>query len=522
MAHFPTRAVIAWFAFAQLLALALLLSLTACTLPQLGNIRLNPSSPASSGAAPGSTPSATALSSTSTAKATAAQPSDQPGGEVAITAQDFNDAANPPHGLILFTSTSAQPFKHLTTGTVSGTPGERYLWAVSTDGRRAGRISPTGQGSAMYLPAEGSKKIKVLLNGFQMTGADTHFEGVDLPEGCKDSDQNCGSFQFSPDGKLLAYLSGPDACGRTLTLLDLATRKPLYTWPNAHWAYFFKDGSLMTSLGDAPGDCQSQMAYLYIPRTGKQAGVEKIGKEYWNPAHTAVIFQVQGKTELQTGLWGFNLETSRVFLWLPKETVIEDTPIWLADGQHFVFQHQTYVYDSITKKAKLTGPRQIILMDAGTRAQRLLGFDGRNNYHLCGAADLPAGEAPGAPCAQPYGGWLRVQRLPFEPLAFAVTDRVDSAAQCALYGIGCKEQPEVLALNWQTTKQYPWEQALVPEATVTPSFFYPDLNKDSLYTDPNGAFAFYIGQDGHTLWYVPRDREPSLWVDNAEGFVYLP
>jgi hypothetical protein len=500
------------------LALAVLLLLASCTfpaLPQFGGAKGTPAVTPDTALTASGTPSPEDTPSEPEDIETATSSPDGPVMGTGISAQDFSDPANLPHGLILFASTSAQPFEKADPASGQEAQAERYLWAISLDGKRAGRVSPDGAGSALFVAAAG-KKNKVLQNGFQLSGE--QIEPVDLPDECTaEGGQSCSGYQFSPSGNMLAYFSGSDSCGRKLTLYNLDQRKEVVTWPNAHWAYFFNDGSLITSLGD----CDSQWAYLYIPRTGKQAGVEKVGKPFWNPTHTAVIFQVQGKPETQIGLWGFNLETSRVFMWLAKETVIEDTPIWLADGQNFVFQHQPYSYDQATKDAILNGPRQVILMNAWTRSQRLLGYDPRNSYNLCGVDDLQGSE-PGSPCTQPYGNWLRIQRLPYQGLRFAVADRSKPEARCALYGLDCKDKPETLALDWQTGKQYPWDEAQVPQATVTPGHTRPDLNKDPFYQDPNGEFAFYVGKDGKTLWYVPRDREPSLWVQDAEGFVYLP
>jgi hypothetical protein len=501
-------------AFAYL-TLAALLLLSACAFPQLGGVKKAPTSTPEAALAETTTPGADdTTDSPAEIQATAGSP-EQPVVSEGTLTQDIGDPNNPPHGLILFASTSTQPIRPSAYSDGENGPSERALWAISLDGQRAGRVSPQGQGSALYVSPVPGKKSKVLLNGFQL--ASDLFEAVAPPAECGEGGQACSDYQFSPNGNLLAYFSGADSCGRKLSLYNVTEAKPVVAWANTHWYYFFNDGSLMLSLGD----CDSQMAYLYVPKTGKQAGVEKIGKAFWNVTHTAVIFQVQGKPELQAGLWGFNLETSRVFLWPAKDTVIEDSPIWLADGRNFVFQHQPYTYDQATKSVMLNGPRQVILMNAWTRSQRLLGYDSRSNYHLCGAGDLQQKE-PGAPCTQPYGDWLRIQRLPYQSLRFKVADRGKPVVRCALYGLDCKDQPEILGLNWQTGKQYPWEEARVPEATVTPGHTQPDLNKDPFYQDPDGQFAFYLGQDGNTLWYVPRDREPVLWVQDAEGFVLIP
>lgn len=436
----------------------------------------------------------------------------QPVFENAISAADFNDPENPPHGMVLFTSTADQPFEDSGLPYISNPDEERYLWAISSDGTRAGSVSPEGMGTALYIPEAAGKLHKFIANGFELAGE--QFEPVMPPEDC--GIETCGGFQFSSNGKMLAYFSGADACGRTLNLFDLGEQKAINTWESVHWAYFFMNGSLIF----AKGDCESQQVRLYYPNSGKEAGVGAVGKAHWNPAHTAVIYQVQGEPEVQAALWGFNLETSRVFLWPSEETVIEDTPIWLADGENFVFQHQPYRYDKATKDALLTGPRQVILMNANTRAQRLLGFDTHTSFHLCEENDLLDGV--GSPCEQTHGTWLRVLRLPYHTARFPAADRSAPEARCALYGLDCEDQPEVLALDWQTGKQVPWEEARVPEATATPSAHLPDLDTQPLYEDPDGAFAFYVGKSGKTLWYVPRDREPALWVNDGENFIYLP
>ncbi len=494
----------------------LLLSACSFSLPNIGGVK---------GAATGTPDGSVTASaspeageeSTSPAAAEPAAGPDQPAAEMQISAQDFSDPANLPTGLILFTSTSEQPFQNQSMSPASNPNGERYLWAISTDGKRAGRVSPEGSGTALFVPGTANKKSKIIPNGFAIAGE--QIETVAIPEECAgEGNPACGGFQFSPNGNMLAYFSGADSCGRTLKLYDLIEKKQAYAWEKVHWAYFFKNGSLMVSLGD----CESQFAYLYSPSTGKQSGVAKVGKPSWNPTHTSVIFQIQNEPAAQAGLWGFNVETSRVFIWPTKEPVIEDTPIWLADGENFVFQHQTFTYDKASKNAVLTGPRQVIFMNATTRSQKLLGYDSRSNYHLCGAEDLPNGTEPGSPCEQTYGNWLHIQRLPFQPLHFKMTETNTPAVRCALYGLDCEGKPETLALDWQTGKQYPWEEARVPDATATPSAHRPDLDKDPFYQDPNGEFAFYLGKSGKTLWYVPRDREASLWVQDGENFIYLP
>jgi hypothetical protein len=122
---------------------------------------------------------------------------------------------------------------------------------------------------------------------------------------------------------------------------------------------------------------------------------------------------------------------------------------------------------------------------------------------------------------------------------------------------------ELFALNWRTGTLVPWDQmvqkGLVPgmEPTEEPgpdrtdipvyNFPYgslypgpdentfwldgpgsgyiltgPDLEAAPIYSHPDGLYAYFVGIDGKTLWMVPAEGEPILWVLQGENYFYLP
>lgn len=503
-------------AYRALLALLALLLLASCTLPSIDLLKKKAADPTAEAA------EATQVAGDEAGEATTsgdpaslpAEGSDSPSlpdlpeGFSLLTAADFSDSAAPLSDLILFASSAPNPFTNLDVGEAAA--GEIHLYAISPDGQRAGRISLEGTGADIYTSSNPNEKVKVIQNGFGFSHE--RVEAAVLPADCDPATGgDCREIQLSPTGHAVAYFTGEDTCTRTLTLYDLDNQSMINSWPNTHWMTFMKDGSLMLALGD----CEAPHAYFYSPSTGKQAGVEKLGQAFWNPDHTAVIFQVPGKNPLEMGLWGFNTQTNKVFMWLPKESVIQDSPVWLADGKHFVFQHRVIKYVKETNEVILGGPRQIVLMDASTRAQSLLSFDSGYDNHLCQSA--------GEPCDQPYGDYLQTYRTPFQPLKFAV-DGFESnpEARCAVYGLDCTPPADVLAVDWQKRKQSAWDEANISGPAEIIEAEQPALEADPIYQAEDGSFALYIGRDNQSLWYVPRDREATLWVKDARGFVYLP
>lgn len=495
------------------------LILAACAFPKLPDLPGLPGQAAEGTPTPlSSTPSATAISTTAPQAPDAA-------------AFGPTDAASL-HGVILFSSAAANPFADAkkdfgSTETATTDPSsfsisaDQSLWAISLDGTRAGRISREGFGSALSIPQKASDKVRFIQNGVQLTG--DGLQAIIPPSECdRPTDQPidptnppCGSFQFSSGAHEMAYLSGAETqCGRTLTLMDQDTSTTVKSWPQVIWYSFLQNGSLLLTQGD----CDQQRAFWYIPGTDQQSPIERTGTAYWNPSHTAVIFENPGKDAVQRQLWGINLVTSRIFLWPAGDLISEDTPIWLADGHHFVYQHRAYQYDAAQDMFTLTGPLQVVLMDAFTRSQQQMAYRSDSDYHLCATA--------GTPCPQPYGDWVQVLRTPFQAKHFPLAEREEkSAARCAFYGLDCDPSAETLAINWKTLAQSAWEDANLPAPDApadSNAAMAPDISGVTLYQDGNGAFALYPGADGKSLWYVPQGGEPMLWVQDGSGFVALP
>ena len=413
-------------------------------------------------------------------------------------------------GLILFTSLANDPFATSDAGKVNLQTPVRHLWGITPDGKRAGRMSPEGYSSALVPAGKPEGKTLLIANGVE--GVSEAVISVAPPEACQDGGSAaCGGFNFGLQGRTFAYFSGEESCGRTLTLVERATGAALNTWNNVAWYRFNQDGGLLLSLDD----CSRRYIYQYIPNTAVQSGMASDGVISWDPSRKAALVQVHGEAPVLSALWGFNLDTSSAILWHEQGKTMQDSPVWLDDGRHFVYQHRAIRYDKESQNAYLDGPRQIILMDAWTRAQHLLAFRGDFDFHLC--------PNEGEPCAQPYGDWLKVTRTPFQPGGLKLGDPSQAViTRCALFGMDCVKPAEEFALNWKTGEMLPWADANLPAPQPAPAFPPPDQSTESIYSDPGGAFALYTSADGHALWYVPSAGDPVLWVTDGENFVYVP
>lgn len=489
----------------------LLLLLSSCELPKLG--KQPAPTPVETAVAGEEGATAAASETPATSPVAPGSPTLEAAGVTELSAADFAPDGDGMHGLIIFTSSASQPFADILLAEPNLPYAEKQLWAVSPDGKRAGRISPDGFGSDLLNKEQAIGLPKLVEYGFAANN-DT-LDAVPAPEVCNGAETPCGSFQLSPDGRFLAFMTDAFAdCGRTLQVLDLRDGTTKRTFPGAQWAYFTEDGTLMLAFGT----CQDAQAAVYIPFTGKYAGAAKSGEFFWNPTRTSVLIQSHQKIAAQGALWGFNLKTNKVFMWMDDPTVLEDLPTWTPEGNAYLFDHRKVNYDKTSGMMVLEGPRQILWMNADNRSQRRLAFDPKYDYHLC--------STDGKPCDEWYGDWVKVLRTPFKPISFKVnrdTGKAEERAEvrCALTGGSCAEPAEEFALNWKTGELVRWDEAGLSEAT--PALVNgPNRNVEPIYTDPNVAFTFYPGLDGHSLWYVPTDGEPELWVKDGAGFVYLP
>lgn len=489
-------------------SLLLAVLVTACSLPKfsLPNLKQQEATAIPTVVSPAQ---ATAANPQQPEPTVASQPLTEIRNTGAIALSNFASADQQTSGLIVFTSASGDPFSPAPSTAGPLERSDASLWGISLDGSQAGQIAPA---SAALWPAPAAEQKGRIVDSAHLL-QNPVLDAVTLPVECDPAVGGaCSGYQFSPHGRSLLYFSGPDACGQALTLYDLDRQTVLQTWPRAQWAQFLDNGSIVL----LQGECEKPYLYLYLPNRDTQSGLSAPGTAYWNQTQQVVLFQTQAEPAMQTGLWGINLQTSKVFLWLDQERVLQDTPIWLPDGRHVVFQHRAYQYDPVSGDAILQYPRQIVLMDAWTRSQTLLAYDARHNYALCAT--------PGKPCNAVSGDWLKVRRTPLQKARFSAQD-YDTlpAARCALFGLDCMvSEEEVLAINWKTGETLPWDEADLPEPQPLSPCPQPDLEAQPVYKDPAGAFALYTGAGGRTLWFVPQQGEPVLWVADGEGFVYLP
>lgn len=412
-------------------------------------------------------------------------------------------------GLVVFTSTSNDPFARSDAGKVILDPPARHLWGITPDGELAGRLSDEGADTALVDASKPEGKVLVIASGVENPGESMIL--VSLPDECRGNQKYCTDYQFGLKGRTYAYLSGEESCGRNLTLVERATGVVLQTWQHVSWYRFNQDGGMLLALDD----CSSRYVYQYIPNTGAQSGMASDGEISWDPSRKAALVQLKGSAPVLSALWGFNLQTSSAILWPEQGQIMQDSPTWLDDGRHFVYQHRSIGYDKNSGNAYLEGPRQVILMDAWTRAQHLLAFNTNYDFHLC--------PTEGETCQQPYGDWLRVTRTPFHAGGLKLGDPGEAVTvRCALYGLDCAQPAEEFALNWRTGELIPWSEAGLTEAQPAPAFPPPNLGTEPVYSDPAGSFYLYTSADGHSLWYVPLSGDPELWVTEGEDFVFLP
>jgi hypothetical protein len=430
-----------------------------------------------------------------------------------ITGADADGSAEALSGLVLFTSTAGDPFADFDYGAVQLDHPERHLWAISVDGKRGGRLSPEGFGTAL-VSAKGG--LQYVAQGFEAIG--DPFVPVALPNECAETASEsydpdhppCGDFQFTLEGRFMAYLHGPLSCGRDLTLRDALNGNVLKTWNGVHWYYILKDGSLVINMGG----CDKSVTYNYAPKTDRQGNLGLGGTAYWNPARTAVIWLMQATLQIKTGMLGLNFETSRIFARLPDDAAIENSPAWTADSEHFLFNRRVFRVDASSKAFVLEGPRQILAMSSSTRKQKLLAYSPSYNYHLC--------ESAGEPCREWSGDWIEVYRTPFRKVTLRATELDSSTARCALYGLECETPAERFALNWRTGELLPWDEAGLDDPIPLLEIAAPDLDGQPVYQEPNNDFALLTSPGGRSLWYVPYDGEPRLLVSEGENFVYIP
>lgn len=439
-------------------------------------------------------------------------------------------------------------------------PYHQTIYAFSPDGRRVGALAPEEFGAYLYFPPAPSEKPVVVEYGLEINHPAV--QQIGLPPECYPSADAtekfsaCSDFQFSPEGRYLGFFSGYPGCGRRIIILDTQTGEVVYRslGDNNHGMALLDHGKVLI----ARGHCEGGDLFLWdlIYGTERELGTE--GYFLWNSDETAFVVAVQYYGSLLlNSVWGFNFETNQLFMTVPEPIMIDDHPVWTPDKRYLLYQHRTFSsssYEGYTYPTGFDQARRIILVDAQTGYQQVLLSDRAYDFHL--GSDMYR-EAW-------YGDWIQVRRTAFTPEDFQYGEAFprDDLYTCRIYGTNCPTPVENFALNWKTGELVPWDEMVqagdVPgleprempgpdrsqdpvvdflrgwlyagpdEDTLwlvregTPILTAPDLESSPIYTHPEGLYAYYVGIDGETLWMVPAEGDPVLWVLNGQNYFYLP
>jgi hypothetical protein len=459
---------------------------------------------------------------------------------IELSADQLADPANQVlHDLILFTSDSANPFPSQMIS-LAGTQNIQYqpqVWAISPDGSHAGRLTPGDKSFAAYFPADPTARPLFVAYGVYFNHP--AIQSIQLPGECYGryliseaeivttmGDQPCNAFQFSADGQILGFFFGPQICGQGVILLDTQSGdKPLRTGLGSNHGFEFLPTNKMLL---ATGHCEGGEVSLLDLASQALTPLGAEGFNSWNADHSVLVVWSMPYSGAESVLWGYNVTTDQLFMPEPETWQRDDHLLWAPDGQTFLYQHRTFTRNDDPWTYDFNSPRQIMRVDPQTGQQTVLAGDPGYDYDLCAGSNND--------CDTWYGDWVQVRRFPFQPQTIAFDDNFFSkpAATCLLYGTGCSSQPDLFALNWQTGELVAWENVPLPTATPTSSALTstlestvtptpgPDLSLPPVYAHPLGAYAFYVGLDGHSLWLVPAEGQPELWVEDGSHFMYLP
>lgn len=452
--------------------------------------------------------------------------------KVEITYFDLGQADNTLlYDLILFTSSTMRPFNDLEIGLSLGRDEEtiRYpqLWAIAPDGQRAGRLSHGASGSALYIPADSSDSPITI--GYGASLNNDHLKTARLPGECygefSEAESNlgeflpCSGFEFSPDGKYLALYFGPELCIRGIIVSDTETGEKIYRSRVGGGIEFMFLGQDTVLISE--GHCEG--ASLSVLDLSSKL-VRNLGGEiakFWNARRTAFAAYdaPYGGFDMGGTVWGYNVQADFVFLPQPENDQLDDHPLWTPDGSHLLYHHRPLTRSETSYT--FSEARQILIVDATTGEQQILAGDAQYDFDLC--------EGPYSTCDKWFGDWVQVRRFAFQPQTVEISFNMfnDPIVTCREYGTGCPDPAELFALNWRTGELIPWKQASLPTATPMPAPTAipvpgPDMSRTPVYAEPSGVYAFYVGLDGHSLWMVPANGEPQLWVVEGENFIYIP
>jgi len=386
------------------------------------------------------------------------------------------------------------------------------LWGVSPDGSRARRFT-TNEGGIGWRVTSTHPTQAVFLSPEKWVFANPYVQQIALPEDCLHPPQKtdrkwlaCHQFQFSPDERWVTFrwgeVYGCSADGE-FAFLNLATNKTIIFDSSYGLIRFLPDEQalLMHSY------CEAGDVSLFNPETDTETFLGNAGRTTFNSDNTAFVERVTPYASALSYVWGYNLQTHQVFL-----TKGSEFALWAPDNSHLIFE-----------QSKISGvfeARRIESVDITSGETRTLASDLNFDFHLCASRNSQEEN-----CVW-QGDWLQIRRVPYHFWKYEF-EKYDANFDCAVWGDDCPDPVSLFALNWRTGELVPWEQAplptatLIPEPTATPAPG-PDLNSPPIYVEPSSAYAFYVGLDGHSLWLVPANGAPELWVTEGEDFVYVP
>jgi hypothetical protein len=196
-----------------------------------------------------------------------------------------------------------------------------------------------------------------------------------------------------------------------------------------------------------------------------------------------------------------------------------DNVLFMADGKRFIYQFMSYKMNVELMTATIDRPSEIVRFDPFSGERKVLVSDPAFHYRLCQYDN----ESPCAPVW--HGDWIQAQRMPFTGLntAFPLEEPSETTVTCLFERFACPAEWEPVALNAETGEVMPWDAAKLPPPAAPTATPMPgtQLQPQPVYTSPDGAYAFYPGEDGRSRWLQPKEGAAVLWVREGASFFYL-
>jgi hypothetical protein len=241
------------------------------------------------------------------------------------------------------------------------------------------------------------------------------------------------------------------------------------------------------------------------------------GLAWWTSNRNALAVAYGVYSQFSAGVWVFDALTDKLVKPppAPEDLEREDHAVWSRNGRYLIYQRREITDGD---EVSFDGPRQVMRLDMQNGEITVLAGEEGYDFHLC-AGNQDA-------CTWYGGVWQQVRRIPFTPRALPFNDSLAQA--CYLDGLECEAETQLFALNVETGEMIPWDQAglIEPQPTAevspTPVEDAPNFQVGPVYMHPSGFYAFYPGVDGRSLWMVPVEGAPVLWVQDGDNFIYIP